>query len=53
MGSSFHNVGAASAKERSPNVAKPLLIVGRWRKSAPSDLKLQRDKGLTVMSSVM
>ena len=52
MGSSFHNVGAASANERSPNVAKP-LIVGRWRKSAPSDLKLQRDKGLTVMSSVM
>ena len=38
-GKLIHNVGAASANERSPNVTE-LLIVGRWRKSSPSDLKL-------------
>ena len=37
--SSFQSVGAVSANEQSPNVAE-LLIVGRWRKSSLSDLKL-------------
>ena len=39
MRSSFHSVGAANANERSPKVAE-VLIVGRWRKRLPLDLKL-------------
>ena len=39
VGSSFHSVGAANANERSPKVAE-VLIVGRWRKRLPLDLKL-------------
>ena len=33
------SVGAVNGNEQSPKVAE-VLIVGRWRKSSPLDLKL-------------